>query len=117
VFVDLPLGHTAGPPRDMSRQRQIVLGALERAVAMTGPAIVDLDLCWHHDRWKTDPLGWSRRGEDGAAPVDAAGDSRTPRRPEPQYQTDDDRLAAEATEWRDQCRECIGLSTGSPPPG
>jgi len=114
VFVDAPLGHTAGPPDQPETQLHIVRSALELGAAMTTPGTIDeLDLRWWHDDWKSAPLSWSRRRDGASGPGGAArepaGDSRTARSPAPQYQSDDDRLAAEAVDWDEQCRTCLGL--------
>jgi len=101
VFLDAPLGHTSGPPGAPEVQRRIVRSALEYGVTMHEPGtIVDLDLRWHHDDWKGDPLGWSRRRENSPAadPPAHSGDTRTARSSTPRYQTDADRRAAEATD-------------------
>lgn len=124
VFLDVPLGHTSGPPSDPDRQRYIVRRALELGAAMSEPGtIADLELRWHHDDWKSAPLAWSRRSDGRRAGVSAAApaassptDTRTPRRDVPQYQTDDDRAAAGATSWEEHCRTCIGLAPSSSEP-
>jgi hypothetical protein len=101
VFLDAPLGHTSGPPEAPEIQRSIVEQALDLAVSMTRPGtITDLDLRWHTDDWKSTPLGWSRRNEDGERPPGSGsdssrGDSRTARSDVPRYQFEADRLAAE----------------------
>ena len=116
VFLDVPLGHTAGPADDRDMQRHIVCRALELGSEMMVPGtIADLDLRWRHDDWKSNPLSWNRRREDAGPDRAGSGsgsgtvDSRTPRRDVPQYQTDDDRRAAEAVDPDEQCLTCIGL--------
>lgn len=101
VFVDLPLGHTAGPPNDPATQSRIIHRALDLAASMTEPKpgepgrIVDLDLRWHHDAWKANPLSWSRAVEDAGTSGADEGDTRTGRSDAPQWQHPED----EAT-WR-----------------
>lgn len=82
--------------------------------------IVDLPYRWVDDRWKVDPLSWSRKAQDAGPTTDNTGygsrpvtriDTRTERRPEPQYQLEDDRMAAEAVDWDEQCRVCPGLDS------
>jgi hypothetical protein len=111
VFLDLPLGHTSGPPNDRAVQTRIVREALERGAAITEPGtIIDLDYRWHHDRWKRAPLSWSRSRDLGDVPADSGtNDTRTARIAEPQYQTQADREAAAAVRWSDQCDTCLGL--------
>jgi hypothetical protein len=76
-------------------------------------AIIDLDYRWRDDHWKADPLSWSRKRQDRGETKKPAGDTRTGRSSDPRYQTDDDRAAAEAVAWDDQCLVCLGVdSTG-----
>lgn len=96
MFVDYPLGHTAGPPGDAVAQRTIIVAALDLLETATEPgAIVDVGLSWPGGS------GWKRE-EDSA-------DSRKPRVGEPQYQCDADRVAAEAEHSAGRCRSCIGI--------
>lgn len=80
-------------------QRHIVQRTLELGASMTTPGTIgELDLHWHHDGWKSNPLGWSRRNEDGERPESSdssSADSRTARSDVPRYQNGADRLAAE----------------------
>jgi D-proline reductase (dithiol) PrdB len=110
VFVDLPLGHTTGLPNDAEGQRRLLTEGLHEAVAISEPgAIVDLPYRFVDDEWKANPLGWSRKRQSSGAASKPSGDSRTGRSDEPRYQNDDDRVAAEAVSWDDQCLTCIGL--------
>jgi hypothetical protein len=89
VFVDYPLGHTAGPRDDRATQATIARAALQ-ALTDHEPAgtIRRLPLTWPEgDAWKAtamrpDPAGRHR-------------DERSERSATPQYQHDADRLAAE----------------------
>lgn len=98
VFVDLPLGHTAGPPHDPDTQQRIIADVLHLGAAMTKPddgepgRLVDLDLRWHDNAWKQNPLSWSRQQEDAGESGMDAGDTRTIRSSEPQWQLDEDRI-------------------------
>ena len=100
VFVDLPLGHTAGPPNDAATQQRIIAEALQLGAAMTQPTdgepgrIADLDLAWHDNAWKQNPLSWSRRQQDAGAAGSDAGDTRTGRSDQPQWQHESDKTAA-----------------------
>jgi D-proline reductase (dithiol) PrdB len=86
VFVDYPLGHTAGKPFDSVDQRRIVRAALRAFASIQEPGnIVHLDGRWSDDdAWKA------------SAAEPSAGDQRSPRNTEPQYQTEEDRALAEA---------------------
>lgn len=111
MFVDAPLGHTSGPPGDAALQRRIVEAALEHAVTAAPGEIMHLPLRWHHDKWRHDPLSWSRHREDAGAGSagEQGGDTRTPRSDEPRYQNEADRAAAEQTDEATQCLTCLGL--------
>lgn len=86
AFVDFPLGHSSGPPFDEAQQYAIVRDAMRAFEAAETPEqIVALDVAW------PDGDGWK------AASTDAdQGDTRAPRDLTPRYQTDEDRLLAEA---------------------
>jgi len=93
--VDFPLGHTAGPPGDRATQSAIVGAALLSLEASSRPGtIVDLGLTW--------PGGQEWRRDDG-------GETRKPRVGVPQYQVDEDRVAAEVAHRNGRCRSCIGI--------
>ncbi|TDJ23400.1 MAG: hypothetical protein E2O58_08720 [Gammaproteobacteria bacterium] len=103
VFLDFPLGHTTGKADEPELQRDILRRALSCFETLTAPGeIVELPFHWAQtDDWK--------------APVDAArgdtseDDSRTPRRPDPQYQSEEDRRLAEAALASGGCDGCVWL--------
>ena len=98
--MDFPLGHTAGPPGDPATQAVIVGAALDCLENASQPGtIVDLDLSWPGGH------GW-RRDDDG--------DTRKPRVDTPQYQADDDRVAAEVAHRNGRCSSCIGIDDRPP---
>lgn len=110
VFIDLPLGHTAGAPNDPVGQRQLLTDGLVAGFAMEEPgSIVDLPFRWIDDDWKSSPLSWTRAAQDDGTSGIPAGDTRTVRSPDPVYQSEDDRLAAENTPWSEQSQVCLGL--------
>lgn len=82
AFLDYLLGHTTGKPFEPELQHEILVAALEAFSSLTEPGrIKRLPFRWaEDDSWK-----------DG---VMNDGDSRTPRRDTPQYQTERDRLLA-----------------------
>ncbi|TXL80407.1 hypothetical protein FHP25_05090 [Vineibacter terrae] len=85
VFVDYPLGHSAGRPFDPADQDRIVRAALQAFGTMSTPgAIVRLEARWDDDGWRA------------AAASTRGADTRMPRDTTPQYQTEDDRRLAEA---------------------
>ncbi|MEM7340683.1 MAG: hypothetical protein AAF467_18650 [Actinomycetota bacterium] len=110
VFLDLPLGHTTGLPHDQPGQRTILTEGLEAAHAMAAPGIVDLPYRYVDDDWKGSPLSWSRRRQNAGSTSGSAGDTRNGRSDEPQYQSENDRQAANAVDWDAQCEVCIGIA-------
>jgi hypothetical protein len=87
VFVDYPLGHSAGKPFDRDDQYRIVRAALEALATIRSPGtIVRLYARWADDGWRA------------AAAATRGTDTRMPRDTSPQYQTEDDRRLAEASQ-------------------
>lgn len=86
LFIDYPLGHTVGPPFDPETQYQIVREGVEcLETIQTAGEIRQMDLVWPKGQaWKED----ERTGKGG--------DFRSPRDLTPRYQTEEDRLLAEA---------------------
>jgi hypothetical protein len=86
VFIDYPLGHSAGKPFDRADQQRIVRAALAAFATIVAPGtIVSLDAHWHDADWRA------------AASSTKGIDSRMPRDTTPQYQSEDDRRLAEGT--------------------
>lgn len=83
VFVDFPLGHTAGRRDDRALQRHIMIDALSALESAARPGTIQvLPYRWSNDeRWKVQP-------------PEAGGDDRVTRSDEPQYQYPEDRDAA-----------------------
>lgn len=86
VFVDYPLGHTAGRPFDRADQRTIVAAALESLESVRAPEqIITLPVQWPDDpSWRSDAVDPDR------------GDTRQARDTTPRYQYEADRVLAEA---------------------
>ena len=85
VFVDYPLGHSAGKPFDRADQHRVVRAALRAFSTIGEPgAIVSLEARWGDDD------GWR-----AAAASTRGVDMRMPRDTSPQYQNEDDRRLAE----------------------
>lgn len=84
VFVDFPLGHTAGKPRDKPLQRAIMADALDALGSITEPGTIrPLPYRWSDDE------SWKQTAQR------THGDDRVSRTDEPQYQLPEDRQAAE----------------------
>lgn len=108
VFIDFPLGHTAGKPHDRALQRHIMIDALSALDGIQVPGTVrKLPYSWSDDD------GWKDRVMRPApgGPRDKA-DDRLPRTAQPQYQCDADRAAAEDALNRGGCPGCIFLAEG-----
>lgn len=83
VFVDYPLGHTAGRPFDPSNQLAVVSDALRAFETIETPGqIVTLPYEWPSTGWQEIAM----RADEG--------DTRSVRDESPQWQTEADRLAA-----------------------
>ena len=82
-FVNYPLGFESGRFRDKTDQLAVVREALKGFADIISPGIVPMDFEWR--------AGWDLllKREKGKL------DNRSPRTTEPQYQTEDDRSAAE----------------------
>ena len=94
VFLDFPLGHTAGRPHDEELQDAIVEAALVAFETMEKPGSIDrLPFHWADDDvWKDSVM----RPRSGGAEGREHRDDRSERSGEPQYQSGMDRLAAES---------------------
>ncbi len=104
VFLDFPLGHTTGKADEPELQRDILRRALACFETLTTPGeIVELPFHWAQtDAWKAAPQGTAGGGT-------SSDDDRTPRRPEPQYQTAEDQRLAEAALASGGCDGCVWL--------
>ena len=86
VFVDYPLGHSAGKPFDKSDQYTVVRQALENFESVSEAGrLIEIPVSW------PDGEGWK-----GAAVDPARGDTRQVRDDSPRYQFEADRVLAEA---------------------
>jgi hypothetical protein len=97
VFLDFPLGHTAGKPGEPELNRDILANSLAAFESMKSPgAIVSLPYVWSDDD------GWKDRALRPAS-ADAPRDERAARSDKPQYQSEDDEMAAAAVPVCDCC--------------
>ena len=92
AFVDMPLGYTAGRPYEPEFQRDLLRKVFKAVENMDSPgSILDLDVTWSDDpSWKDKATSGLNNGVNSAE-----GDTRQPRLSEPQYQFEEDRIAAE----------------------
>jgi hypothetical protein len=101
VYLDFPLGHTAGKPHDPVGNRAILRAALGAFETLDRPGqIVDLPFEWRDDdAWKDAVMRPRAKGEGHA-------DQRVERHDTPQYQCEADRdLAAK----NPACPTCVFL--------
>ena len=103
VYLDFPLGHTAGKPHDPALQRKVLRDALDALATVDVPGTIRrLPYPWSEDdAWKDAVM---RPGSGGST-----ADDRVERHPDPQYQCEEDRIAAEAAFERDGCPSCVFL--------
>ena len=103
VYLDFPLGRTAGKPHDVPLQRQVLRDTLDALVAIDTPGTIRrLPYRWaEDDAWKDSV----RRPVPGGS----GEDDRVERHPDPQYQCEEDRIAAEAAFEREGCPSCVFL--------
>ena len=101
AYLDFPLGHTSGKPNEPALNLAILRAALAVFETATQPGeIVRLPFEWaDDDAWKDTAMRPSR-GEKRAS------DSRVERHETPQYQSEEDRAAAEQA---GECTTCVWL--------
>lgn len=101
VFTDFPLGHTAGKPFDRRLQRQIMIETLSAFETMTKPGSIKmLPFEWDPDH------SWKHTGA-------GEGDTRQERSGQPQYQTEEDKAAAQEGKLAEECVVCSNWSAGT----
>ena len=108
LYLDYPLGQTAGRAGDLDEQRQIMEHVCRGFEDMKQPgSIADLPMRWSEDdAWK-DVVMRPQNGKNTNPSGDIlglAGDQRTPRHGTPQYQYPEDAIAADS-----QCPTCVFL--------
>ena len=96
VYVDFPLGHTAGKPHDPELQDAIIEAALSAFETIEDPGgVISLPFRWaENDDWKDSVM---RPQTSSDSPGAEHRDDRRPRAAEPQYQSEADRIAAETS--------------------
>ena len=108
VYLDYPLGQTAGRAGDLDEQRLILERVCRGFEDMEQPgSIADLPLRWSEDDVWKDVVMRPQNGKEIEPSDDThglAGDQRTPRHDTPQYQHPEDALAADS-----QCPTCVFL--------
>ena len=103
VYLDYPLGQTAGRQGDLAEQKYVMAQALRALEEMTEPGtITDLALEWSEDAsWK------DRVMQPKTTNSPDSGDDRLGRTPLPQYQFPEDEDAA-----AQNCPSCVFLADG-----
>jgi hypothetical protein len=101
VFLDFPLGHTAGKPGETALNRRIMLDTLAAFAAIDAPGtIVTLPYTWADDD------AWKKRVMTAGAETAGPRDERIERTETPQYQLEDDAAAAAEAGG---CATCVWL--------
>ena len=103
VYLDYPLGRTAGKPGDPENQRNVMRDTLAAFAAIDTPGdIVQLEYEWTaDDSWKDRVM---RPDPDKPKGSSEHADDRVARHDTPQYQTSSDAEAADAN-----CPTCVFL--------
>lgn len=106
VYLDYPLGHTAGKVDDAVNQMDIMRDTLTAFESIKQPGtIVDLSYEWcADDAWKDKVMRPQPRVGESDSSDNAHNDDRIARVATPQYQTVDDETQADS-----QCPSCIFL--------
>ena len=104
VYLDYPLGQTAGREGDLAEQKYVMQQALLAVQEMTEPgSIKDLALRWaEDDSWKDSVMRPKTPGNSDS------GDDRLGREPTPQYQHPEDADVADPS-----CSSCVFLNPDS----
>jgi D-proline reductase (dithiol) PrdB len=105
AYLDFPLGHTSGKPREPALNRAIVRDALGAIETLKTPGdVVFLPYEWaSDDAWKDSVMRPRASG--------SARDDRVERVATPQYQTVADRAAADAALASGGCQTCVWLDS------
>jgi hypothetical protein len=110
VYLDFPLGHTAGKQDDKALQRKIMIDTLSALDSIQVPGTIrELPYRWaSDDAWKDrvmrpDPASSGKQTDERVARVET-----------PQYQSEDDRVAALATLADGGCKTCVFLEDRKP---
>ncbi len=105
VYLDFPLGRTAGKANDKPLQRKIMIDTLSALDSIQVPGTIrELPYQWSDDdAWKDLVMRPDPNSSDGH------NDSRIERVATAQYQCDADRAAAEATLSQGGCSSCVFL--------
>jgi hypothetical protein len=102
VFLDYPLGHTAGKPNDKSNQRRIMIDAIRALESIQAPGtIATLNNQWASDHSWKDTVMRPRANTERKSQHE---DDRVERYPDPQYQTEEDARLADPA-----CPTCVFL--------
>ncbi len=110
VYLDYPLGHTAGKRSEPVNQLDIMRDTLAAFEQIVEPGtIINLDYQWHEDdAWKDSVMRpHQNRSGDNSGQDQAHNDTRTERYDTPQYQSDEDAAVAET-----DCPSCVFLKEG-----
>ena len=107
LFLDFPLGHTAGKKHEPILQKKILLAALAAFEGVQTPGeIIEMPFRWSEDEsWRAHPMGGGRKTD---SPTSSDDDVRTPRVDVPQYQDPGDEEAFQRQHEHGPCGTCVG---------
>ncbi len=110
VYLDYPLGHTAGRPNQRELNASIMRDTLSAFESLTEPeAMAHLDYRWSdNDDWK-DKVFAPVEPSESAGESSEYDDDRVARHETPQYQNEDDHAAAARTHDSEECLVCAGI--------
>ena len=105
VYLDYPLGHTAGKPDDVGVQRKIMIDTLSALDSIQVPGTIrELSYLWSEDDgWKDTAMRPQRGGGHS--------DNRVERFPDPQYQLPADEAEAQRNLDTNGCPSCVWLTS------
>ena len=108
VYLDYPLGHTAGRKDDLAEQLAIMRASLQAFSSSSPGEITTLPFEWSSDHsWKDTVMRPSPKSDDSST-EDSHADSRVARFDTPQYQSAEDEQAADPG-----CASCIFLENSN----
>ena len=110
VYLDYPLGHTAGRPNDHQLNESIMRDTLGAFESLSEPgSMAHLPYRWaDNDDW-TDKVFAPVESEESSEKSGGYDDDRVARYETPQYQSEEDHAAAEHSHDGEECLVCAGI--------
>lgn len=110
VYLDYPLGHTAGRPNEPQLNESIMRDTLAAFESLSeSGSMAHLPYRWADtDDWK-DKVFAPVESKESSEESPEYDDDRVARYDTPQYQNEDDRVAAEHSHDGEECLVCVGI--------